>query len=175
MMHYGDHGVEEENNQYLFPIPPRTVRIRLYTIDPELQVSTDATTYKGHSFIVVRGWPLGHYSEVLAAKNPDLKYFEEANNVNNGVRMFFGKRADYLVMFERPFVLAMKKNNFTSEYLKAVTLIEMKGYSFAIPKSYLYAEELYQRIKSTYEDMVKEGLVDTSEIMLHNDNPLNYL
>ena len=175
MMQYGDHGIEKENSQYLFPIPYRVVRIRLYTINPALQVSTDPTTYKGHSFIVVRGWPLGHYSEVLAANNPDLQYFEEADNINNGVRMFFGKRADYLVMFERPFVLAMKKNNFTSEHLKAVTLIEMKGYSFAIPKTYRYADELYQRIKSTYEAMVKEGLIDTSEIMLRDDNPLNYL
>ena len=173
MMQHTDTGNAEENNSFLFPIPEIVVSLASITLNPDIQLSSSAEAYQGRSVGTVIGWPLGPFTEMFSDDNPNIKMVK-VSKPDGAIKMLYKDRIDILLMFEGPFHLITHSLNIPTNKAKIHRLYSTAGYSFAIPKDYKYAEELNKRLTDAYQQMVKEGLVNTDQVRLKDDDPAKY-
>ena len=130
------------------------------------QAPADPNAYKKHSIIAMRSWPLGPYEAVKM--DPDVKVYKSSDMVS-AVDMFLAKRADFLITYStaaEPIFIQRKKD--VSQFV-VTQLFALEGFPVVMPIDYPNSEVLCNRVKTAYQALVDEGVIDAQRFILKTD------
>lgn len=137
-------------DSFIYPIPDIILTINTYSKGNLPANFKKPEDFTNKSVIVVRGWPLGTF-DALLDKSINLKLYK-TNSVEGAVGMFLANRADYLVLYKDPYNRLKEQHPKPNDFkdVKTNFLINLYTNTWAIPKSYPYKDELYQKLQEGY-------------------------
>ncbi|UTW49841.1 ABC transporter substrate-binding protein [Bacterioplanoides sp. SCSIO 12839] len=142
------------DSQLLFPVPQTKVELRVYGRPSSPVVGFDQL--EGKSIAIKRGYPLGSYAEKLEAGNYNVV---AVNSVEQAIRLLLLERVDYLITLEDPFRQVIKKKHLEHENIWSQTLEALQGWPIVVLKSHPNGQELHNKIKQAYNDLLESGEV----------------
>lgn len=147
--------------------PPTKITLRVYSIKPGLTTLKSMDDFNDRkSIILIHGHPLGPYEPIKSKEN--LKISSPRHGLA-AVKMLKAARADYLIAFENVIESTLKKNPtlINESSIARHDLVSFVGYPIATPKAYPEGKTLCDKVKSSFNIMVKEGLIDKESGLLH--------
>lgn len=136
----------------LFPIPKTTIELRVYGLGSE--PVNNLEELEGKTIAIKRGFPLGSF-EVI---REDKKYHTVSmNSVEQAIQLLLIGRVDYIVTLADPFRKDIKKVALGNRKIWSRTLETLDGWPIAIVKSHPRSDELYQKIKQAYGELLEAG------------------
>ena len=142
------------DDQFLFPIPQTTIQLKIYGFHSEPVTSLEKLI--GKDIAIKRGFPLGGYEVIREEKKYNTA---STNTVEQAIRMLLLDRVDYIITLDDPFQKDIKKIDLKGKKIWSRTLEKLDGWPIAIVKSHPRAQELHQKIKRAYEELLSSGTI----------------
>jgi ABC-type amino acid transport substrate-binding protein len=142
------------DDQFLFPIPQTTIQLKIYGLRSEPVTSLDKLV--GKDVAIKRGFPLGGFEVIREEKKYNTA---STNTVEQAIRMLLLERVDYIITLDDPFQKDIKKINLKGKKIWSRTLEKLDGWPIAVIKSHPRANELHEKIKRAYEELLEAGVV----------------
>jgi len=154
------------DHRYLFPIPKTKIELKVYGLYSEPTHSLDQL--EGKAIAIMRNFSLGSFEMIREEK----KYKTvSTNTAGQAIRLLLAGRVDYIVVLDEIFQKDIKEIDSKGKKIWSRTLEKLAGWPIAIVKSHPRANELNEKIKRAYEELLKVGVISykNQQLLLTED------
>lgn len=139
---------------FLFPIPQTRIELKIYGLHSEpVNILAELV---GKNVAIKRGFPLGAYEVIREEKKYNTV---STNSVEQAIRLLLIERVDYIITLDDPFLKDIKKIDLKGKKIWSRSLEILDGWPIAIVKTHPRANELYEKIKQAYEELLEAGVI----------------
>jgi len=166
-INYGEvKGVNTEDILHVC-VPPTEITLRVYYLKDSLSEIVNIEDFGHQKIIILHGLPLGEYESI---KQDSTISFMTPRSIESAMNGLKAGRGDYFITFDNLMTNAKQKYFSSGRYeLKNYPLYSLLGYPIVTPKSYKGGKALCERIKASYYQLVKQGVVDSQQKVLVSD------
>lgn len=126
------------------------LKLNVYNLNFEKTV--ELVDLKNKTVILIRGYNYGGLIDYINSKDNNIKAFT-TNTHHSAVNMLLAKRADYMLGYEAPVLIELKKQKIPN--LQSNTILELPLY-FVVSKKTLNAKKLLNEFEKTFFELAKE-------------------
>jgi len=148
-------------------VPPTKITLRVYytgKIKPKVNIPDD---FEDKYVVILHGLPLGKYEEIKL--NQKIKFIKP-HSIEAALKILSIGRGDYLIAFDN-LVDSVVTKPFSKNELNSFPLYTLLGYPITTPKNYANGEQICAKVLSSYQQLVKEGVIDGDSKVLTSDSP----
>ncbi|TPH15583.1 substrate-binding periplasmic protein [Litorilituus lipolyticus] len=168
-INYGDvKGVNIEEVLHVC-VPPTVITLRVYYLKDNLPEITSINGFEGKNVIIMHGLPLGKYNVM---KDNDKINFMRPRTIESALKGLRAQRGDYFIVFDNLMLnSAQYLTKSEKESLKNYPLFSLNGYPITTPKVFKGGKALCAKVLESYQQLVKEGVIDKKHKILASDVP----
>ena len=139
---------------FLFPIPQTTIELKIYGLHSVPVNSLDQLV--GKDIAIKRGYPLGGFEVIRQEK---IYNTVSTNTVEQAIRLLLIERVDYIITLDDPYQKDVKNIDLKGKKIWSRSLEKLDGWPIAVIKSHPRANELHEKIKRAYDELLEVGVI----------------
>ena len=166
-INYGEvSGVNTEDILHVC-VPPTLITLRVYYLKEGLEKLAQLEDFNNKNIIILHGLPLGEFQDI---KQNNSINFMRPRTIESALNGLERGRGDYFITFDNLMMKAEGAYNATNKQtLKNYPLYSLLGYPIVTPKTYPNGKQLCDKVQASYQQLVKDGLVDKNNKILVSD------